>query len=67
MCSLVMSLCSCDTFNGSRLTGLTCDKAPGFWMLEHQLVSKLIADLLRISNYEAFFLNGSLIAHLMHL
>ena len=26
------------TFNGSRLTGLTCSKAPGFWMVEHQLV-----------------------------
>ena len=24
--------------NGSRLTGLTCSKAPGFWMEEHQLV-----------------------------
>ena len=24
--------------NGSRLTGLTCSKAPGFWMVEHQLV-----------------------------
>ena len=22
---------------GSRLTGLTCSKAPGFWMVEHQL------------------------------
>ena len=42
MCSLVMSLCSRDVitiiFNGSRLTGLTCSKAPGFWMVEHQLV-----------------------------
>ena len=40
MCSLVMSLCSRDvnTLNGSRLTGLTCSKAPGFWMVEHQLV-----------------------------
>ena len=24
--------------NGSRLTGLTCSKVPGFWMAEHQLV-----------------------------
>ena len=24
--------------NGSRLTGLTCSKAPGFWMVDHQLV-----------------------------
>ena len=24
---------------GSRLTGLTCSKTPGFWMVEHQLVS----------------------------
>ena len=42
MCSLVMSLCSRDVitiiFYGSRLTGLTCSKAPGFWMVEHQLV-----------------------------
>ena len=22
----------------NRLTGLTCSKAPGFWMVEHQLV-----------------------------
>ena len=29
MCSLVMSLCSHDTLNGSRLTVLTCSKAPG--------------------------------------
>ena len=36
MCSLVMSL-SCDVI--SRLTGLTCSKAPGFWMVEHQIVS----------------------------
>ena len=42
MCSLVMNLCSRDVItihlNGSRLTGLTCSKAPGFWMVEHQLV-----------------------------
>ena len=25
--------------NGCTLTGLTCSKAPGFWMVEHQLVS----------------------------
>ena len=24
--------------NGSRLTGLTCNKAPDFWMVKHQLV-----------------------------
>ena len=44
MCSLVMNLCSRDVItihlNGSRLTGLTCSKAPGFWMVEHQLVSQ---------------------------
>ena len=44
MCFLVMSLCSRDvisynTLNGSRLTGLTCSETPGFWMVEHQLVS----------------------------
>ena len=39
MCSLVMNLRSCDVItNGSRLTGLTCSKAPGYWMVEHQLV-----------------------------
>ena len=27
-----------NTLNGSRLTGLTCCKTPGFWMVEHQLV-----------------------------
>ena len=27
-----------NTFNGSRLTGLTCSQAPGFWMVERQLV-----------------------------
>ena len=27
-----------NTLNGNRLTGLTCSKAPGFWMVEHQLV-----------------------------
>ena len=41
MC-LLMNLCSRDVItihlNGSRLTGLTCSKAPGFWMVEHQLV-----------------------------
>ena len=46
MCSLVMSLCSRDVitihWNGSRLTGLTCSKAPGFWMVEHQIVNFLI-------------------------
>ena len=26
------------TLSGSRLTGLTSWKAPGFWMIEHQLV-----------------------------
>ena len=40
MCSLVISLCSRYTFNGSILTGLTCSKVPGFWIVEHQLVSK---------------------------
>ena len=42
MCSLVMSLYSRDIItilNGSKLTSLTCSKAPGFWMVEHQLVS----------------------------
>ena len=42
MCFLVMSLRSCDdityTFNGSRYTGLTCGKAPNFWIIEHQFV-----------------------------
>ena len=42
MYSLVMSLCSRDvitnTLNGSRLTGLTCSKVPGFWMIEYHLV-----------------------------
>ena len=46
MCSLVMNLCSRDVItihlNGSRLTGLTCSKAPGFWMVEHQLVIQLV-------------------------
>ena len=28
--------------NGCTLTGLTCSKAPGFWMVEHQLVNFLI-------------------------
>ena len=28
-----------NTWNGSKLTGLTCSKALGFWMIEHQLVS----------------------------
>ena len=28
-----------NTFNGSRLTGLTSSKVPGFWMGEYQLVS----------------------------
>ena len=27
-----------NTLNGCRLTDLTCSKAPGFWMVEHQLV-----------------------------
>ena len=40
MCALVMSLTI--IFNGSRLTGLTCSKAPGFWMVEHQLVITII-------------------------
>ena len=26
-----------NTINASRLTGLTCSKAPDFWMVEHQL------------------------------
>ena len=42
MCSIVMSLltrCHYNTINGSRLTGLTCSKVPGFWVVEHQLVS----------------------------
>ena len=30
------------TFDGSRLTGSTCSKVPGFWMVEHQLVFKTI-------------------------
>ena len=51
MCSLVMSICSRDvitnTINGSRLTGLTCSKASGFWMVEYQLVSSLFAFCLR--------------------
>ena len=43
MCFLVMSLCSCDviTIRGMavrRLTGLTCSKVPGFWIVEHQFV-----------------------------
>ena len=44
-CYLFLSDVSCsrdvitNTFNGSRLTDLTCNKAPGFWMVEHQLVS----------------------------
>ena len=42
MCSLVMSLCSRDVITihlmAVDLTGLTCNKAPGFWMVEHQLV-----------------------------
>ena len=44
--SLVMSLCLChyNTFNGNRLTGLTCSKVPGFWMVEHQLVLKISLD-----------------------
>ena len=29
-----------NTLNGSRLVSLTCIKAPGFWMVEHQLVSQ---------------------------
>ena len=28
-----------NTLNGIRLTDLTCSKAPGFWMVEHQLVN----------------------------
>ena len=45
MCSLVMSVLSWrhyNTLDGSRLTGLTCSKAPGFWMVEHQLVTEAI-------------------------
>ena len=42
MCSLVMSLSSCDiiTIHSMEVDGtdLTCSKAPGFWMVEHQLV-----------------------------
>ena len=44
MCSLVISLCSRDVItihSGSRLAGLTCSNAPGFWMEEHQLVIQL--------------------------
>ena len=52
MCSLVMNLCSRDVItihlNGSRLTGLTCSKAPGFWMVEHQLVCMLVLKLFKI-------------------
>ena len=43
--SLVMSLLTrrhYNTSNGSRLTGLTCSNAPGFWMVEHQLVSFVV-------------------------
>ena len=50
MCSLVMSLCSRDvitvTIDGSRLTGLTCSKAPGFWMVEHQLAHVVVTTCL---------------------
>ena len=34
--------------NGSRLTGLTCSKAPGFWMVEHQLVQNIIESFLSL-------------------
>ena len=30
------------SLQGSRLTGLTYSKAPGFWMVEHQLVTHAI-------------------------
>ena len=40
MCFLVMSFCSRDVI--SRLTGLTCSKSPGFWMVEHQLVANQV-------------------------
>ena len=43
MYSLVINLAHVMSFNGSRLTGLTCSKAPGFWMVEHQLVYYTIA------------------------
>ena len=38
-----MSLCSRDDItirqlNDNGLTGLTCSKVPGFWVVEHQLV-----------------------------
>ena len=43
MCSLVMSPCSRDIITIHRmavnLQVLTCSKAPGFWMVEHQLVT----------------------------
>ena len=43
MFSLVMSLCSRDvitihSMEVRRLTDLICSKAPGFWMVEDQLV-----------------------------
>ena len=41
MCSLVMSLCSRDVIT---ITGLTCTKVPGFWMVEHQLVLTVTDD-----------------------
>ena len=42
MCSLVMSLCSCDlhVMSLNNITihrGLTCT-APGFWMIKHHLI-----------------------------
>ena len=32
------------SFNGKGLAGLTCIKAPGFWMVEHQVVKPGISD-----------------------
>ena len=41
-CYVFLNLCSHDyynTFDESRLTDLTCSKASGVWMVEHQIVS----------------------------
>ena len=54
MCSLVMSLCSRDTLNGSRLTGLTCSKAPGFWMVEHQFVNLMVSSQTNLLDLSMF-------------
>ena len=59
MCSLVMNLCSREVItihlNGSRLTGLTCSKAPGFWMVEHQLVTSNLPSIANI--FQHFTIN----------